>query len=262
MAKRTSQPLSYAGFVSKDPDNSTQVERARELLLRTICKLCPEFSGKLLSDVFPIYQRQAEQGETLDDILWHTAPYRLLKKGELKRALSRWAKQFNASDAEWLLDVALRTLFRWNGVREFKEERSWAHPGKVLSFTTASIGQHFKFDFMGWETQLYSWGYYCNLAREHFEKRLVQYRKETVKVAKAAGLVPAQSKYAECNFEWFALHQFMGLSQSQIVSRIATSDMDATADESTVRKGIQAVVKLTGWKTIRSSRKVRNRKIQ
>ena len=262
MTERTSRRIAYSAYVSANPENSTEVAQARRLLMEFVRKLCPEFFLRLQADVFPHFEELLRQGQTLEDILWTRSPYRLLPEGELKRALASWAAEFNVSDAEWVLDGALRTLNQWHAIPDLKAEQEWTDVGPVFSFSVRAIGELFKFEFAGWETELLDWTRYSKSVRQHFETALQEYRHRTVEAAKGCGLVAAQKKYNDRNLKWFVLYQFTGLSSTNIAKRIDAAHKHSKADESTVLKGIRAAAKLTGWAKVRTAKKNRTRKIR
>jgi hypothetical protein len=116
MGKRKTPMLAYSEYVSPDPDNSTQVWRARSVLIDASKRVYPRFLEKLATDVLPLYRHHADQGFEFDRILWlrsGLSPYKLLPESDLKLALAKWVEEFNAGTATWLLDEALRTVRFW-----------------------------------------------------------------------------------------------------------------------------------------------------
>ena len=92
-----------------------------------------------------------------------------------------------------------------------------------------------------------TWPKYSQSLRQRFEKALLEYEKETRKLAEACGLVRAQLKFSPANLEWFVLYQFAGRSSTAIAKGKYGDDPD-----STVLKGIKTAAKLIGWGQLRS----------
>ena len=123
-----------------------------------------------------------------------------------------------------------------------------------------TVGKTFEFSHPGWEVQALTWPAYSQWLRNSFEKRLVEYEKETRALAESRGLVRARRKYSPDNFEWFVLYQFAGMSSKTIADRYV--EKDRAPEDSAVLKGIKAAAKLIGWNQLHASRRTGNRKIR
>jgi len=257
MARRKTPRLAYCEYVSAHPDNSSQVWRARLLLIETVKRVHPRFLETLSKEVFPFYRKLAKKGYDFDKILWSASvsPYdALTTEGGLKSALAKWAAEFNA-EAAWLKDGALRTLRDWYVAPDWRKSLRW---NAIHGFSgTASTGEAFELRFPGWETELLTWARYSELLRRLFEKTLLEYEMKTRKLAESCGLVRARRKYSPDNFDWFVLYQFAGQSSTEIASGRYGDDPD-----STVLKGIKAVAQLIGWGHLRKPKVKRSRKIR
>jgi hypothetical protein len=229
MAQRTTPSLAFSEYVSTDSDNSVQVWRARLQVIEASKRVYPRFLKKLLTDVFPLYCRLAKAGKlgkwriNFEKALWGRFSWEALTEdGGLKTALLHWAAQFHA-EAPWLLVGALRTMWGWYRVPAWRDSLAWdRHHGRRDRPTT---GKTFEFSHPGWEVQALSWPAYCQDLRNSFEKRLLEYEKETRELAKSRGLVRARRKYSPDNFEWFVLYQFAGVSSTTIVARYAVGQL-------------------------------------
>ena len=249
LTKREKTPRwAYCEYVSPDPENSTQVWIAQQELIETAKQVYPEFLEKLSTRVFPFYRKLAKKGYDFDGILWTSvSPYEALTtEGGLKSALAKWAAEFNA-EAAWLKDDALRTLRDWYVTPDWRESLRWhaqhAHSG------TAPTGEVFEFRFSGWETELLAWTRYSKLVRGLFEKTLLEYERNTRRLAESCGLRRARRQHSTTNFDWFVLYQFAGRSYATIAR-----DQHLLSTESTVRKGVETAAKLVGWSSLRTPR--------
>jgi hypothetical protein len=224
----------------------------------------PTFLKKLSTDVFPIFCQLAKDGKlakgriSFEKALWGRSPWEALtEEGGIKAALLQWAGQFHA-EAPWLLVGALRTMWGWYRVPAWRDSLAWdRHHGRR---DRPTIGKTFDFSHQGWEVQALTWPAYSQWLRNSFEKRLVEYEKETRELAESRGLVRARRKYSPDNFEWFVLYQFAGMSSKTIADRYA--EKGKALEESAVLKGIKAAAKLIGWNQVRASRRTGNRKIR
>jgi hypothetical protein len=275
VARRKTPRLAYCEYVSPDSDG-IEVSSARLRLFEAVQRIYPTFLEKLSAEVFPLYQDLAEVGCRFWGIDGprHLSPYELINQGsssysaghtadtpasmrkraDLKSALSKWASEFHA-DRIWLMDDALRTLRGWYVAPEWRESLKWK-PFYGHS-SSASTGEAFQFECQGWETQLHTWSRYSQWVRQRFEEELLEYEKQTRKLAKSCGLVRAREKYSPANLDWFVLYQFAGRSSTEIASQGYGEDPD-----STVLKGIKAAAKLIGWDDLRKSNEKRKRKIR
>jgi hypothetical protein len=263
MAKRTTPALTFSEYVSPESENSVQVWRARLEVIEAAKRVYPIFLRKLATNVFPLYERLAKQGRLakgrndFDKALWGHSPYEALtENGGLKAALRKWATHFNV-EAKWLMDGALRTLRSWYVAPEWRKSVEWdsVHGRKE----PAVIGETFEFSYQGWEVQLLTWPAYSQSLRQSFERKLLEYEKETRELAGSRGLVRARRKYSPENLEWFVLYQFAGMTSKKIADRYAMRGR--YVDESTVLKGIKAAAKLIGWNHLRRLQEKQNRKI-
>jgi hypothetical protein len=256
-SKRKTPSLSYCEYVSTDPDNSTQVWRARLWLIETAKQFYPLFLEKLSSDVFPFYCKLAEKGYDFDSILWSSmvspcealadSPEALNEEGDLKSALSKWAAEFNAETA-WLMDDAFRTLRDWYVAPDWRKSLRWH--AMHLHSGAPSIGEAFEFRYQGWETELLTWSRFSECLRGEFEKVLSEYETKTRKLAELCGLVRATRTHSPVNFRWFVLYQFEGLSSTAIADKWSKDEDPEHAsgvDNSAILKGIKTAAKLVGW---------------
>ena len=255
MLRRKTRSLKYAEYVPLDKVASGQAWLARLEVIETVRRLLPEFLDRLSVDVFPLYERSAKHGYNFDAILWATkSPYKALPEGELKSALSKWAAQFNA-DPCWLKDEALRTLRKWYVAADEYKSRSWnTIHGRRLAVV---IGDDFNFSCKGWETTLLRWSEYRKSVTRRFEEQLLNYEKQTRKLAESKGLVCVNRKYSPRDLEWFVLYQFAGMSSKQIAD-----DSERAVEDSTVLKGVKAAAKLIGWDELRKPKSRPSRKIR
>jgi hypothetical protein len=260
MGQRKTPRLAFWGeYVSPDTENSEEVYRARLELMRIVKRVLPQFLEKLSCDVFPLYEQLAKGGYDFDQILWtNSSPYTLLADdGGLKAVLSKWAAEFNA-ETEGLMDGALRTLRCWYVAPEWRESLKW--DTIQASTSPPGIGRRFEFSFYGWETQLFTWAKYSELLRQSLKEKLLEYKKETGKLAESQGLVRARRKYSPENLEWFVLYQFAGMSSRKIADRCLRNGKGV--DDSTVLKGVKAAAEMLGWEHLRAPRRHPNRKIR
>jgi hypothetical protein len=262
LTRRKTPLLTGAEYVSPDPDNSNQVSIARLELIHAVRRTHRKFLEALSEDVFPFYSKLARAGYDFDQILCspRVSPFEALTEdGGLKRALSEWAKQFNANCA-WLMDDTLQALRGWYVAPEHRESLRW----NVFHSNVASgaTGEAFEFHYERWETELRSWSHYNDSVRKSFEQKLSEYEEETRKRAELCGLVRAQRKHSPENFDWFVLYQFEGLTYREIAARRLSPKIYRADPDSTVRKGIKTVAKLVGWGQLRTRKSKRNRKIR
>jgi hypothetical protein len=262
MALRKTSQLAYCEYVSRDPNNSTEVWAARLRLIDSARRVYPKLLKDLLSDVFPKYQLLAKTVFDFDRILWSSriSPTKeIAQKRELQEltsALLMWARKFNA-EVLWFTDEALRTLRGWYVAPDWQKTLRW---NSIHGFSgSTSMGRRFAFECEGWETELLTWIRYSQSVRERFQEQLKQYEIETRKLAESCGLIRARRKYSPDNLDWFVLYQFAGLSSGQIANWSA--NRGNSVDESTVLKGIKVAAKLIDWKPLRLQKSRRNRKI-
>lgn len=242
-----------------EPEKSYNIHRARLESMRAAARVFPELLETLSRDVFPRFDEAAQHGrlvrpgydferalsaEDARVTLWEALP----KKGGLRTALSRWAKEFHVT-ADWLMVGALRTLHLWRRAPDLRRSLEWdtAHADSG----PAAAGKPFEFSFIGWEARLQTWAKYSHEVRESFEKKLSEYEKETREMTESLGLIPGRRQYSHLNLEWFVLYQFAGLSPKAIVDRGVGGGR--RADESTVLKGIKRAAVLIGWGAVRES---------
>src|SRR3954462_10509393 len=105
MLKKTPERLAFSEYVSPDPANDTQVDRARQVLIEAARRVLPRFLQQL-GNVYPAYASLSDSKFNFDDILWspNVSPYRELPPtSNLRISLDRWATEFNVN-ADWLID--------------------------------------------------------------------------------------------------------------------------------------------------------------
>ena len=279
MARRKIGRLAYGEYISSGSE-SIQVSRARLELFESVRRVYPRFLKKLSTRVFPFYRDLAEAKCKFWGIDGpsHLSPYELItqtsaassgghcadsattikKRQKLKAALAKWATDFHA-DRLWLKDDAVRTLRGWHSAPEWRKSLKW-NPFYGHLLTCASTGEVFEFQYPGWETELLTWARYNQSIRERFYQELLQYEKRTRKLAESCGLVRAQQKYSPANFEWFVLHEFAGMSSTQIArDKIVGQRADP---DSTILKGIKAAAKLVDWGSLREANFKPSRKVR
>jgi len=258
VARRKTPRLAYCEYVSPNPENSIQVKRARQWLFEAVKRVHPRFLRRLSSQVFPFYSQLAESGYKVARMAYSSKPYAVLTEDRgLKAALRKWAAEFNA-ESGWLLDDALRTLQGWYVTPEWRKSLKW---NTVYTHSpSASTGKPFHFQSEGWETQLLTWATYRESVSERFEVKLLEYERETRKLAESCGLVRAQQKHSPDNFDWFVLYQFAGRSATEIAKEKYKGKYVEDAD-SAVLKGIKAAARLIGWDHLREPEIKRKRKI-
>jgi hypothetical protein len=253
--RRKTPRLAYPEYVSKNPDDSIQVKRARLELFRAVKRVCPKFVEKLFADVFPCYVELAKSGFNVEGLVFSQSPLDWLPEGHLKAALFKWAAEFK-SDSGWLKADALRTLHGWYVNPKWKQSLTW-YPNYTHS--ASLTGETFLFRSEGWETTLLAWPTYSQSVRQRFEKALLAHEKETRKLAVACGLVRVQLTFSPANFEWFVLHVFAGWSSPKIADQWSSKHQDGV-DPSTVLKGIKTIARLIAW-DVKKPRSKRNRKV-
>lgn len=82
--------------------------------------------------------------------------------------------------------------------------------------------------------------------RFHFEEKLKAYRKEVGGLAEEQDLEPATTRFTPRHFEWFALHEMGGLSDSKIAKKYDTEKK--ALDVSSIRWGRKTAAKLLEWR--------------
>jgi hypothetical protein len=259
-------------YVSRDPNKSSQVYWARIQLLEAVQRVYPVMLERLSADVFPHYLRLAhylrlETRFDFDRMLSApgVSPWKALPgDSELKRALDKWAADYNA-DEEWLKNDALHILRGWYvtsvwPVRNLVRAPE-SMPGnwrKSLRFAPyharliSTAGENFHFSYAGWELEWQSWLAYSKLVREEFERSLSDYEKCTRKLAESRDLVRTRRTYSPQNFDWFVLYQFDELS-TVAVAKWWKAKGKGQILESTVFRGIKTVQKLVAWQRLRTT---------
>jgi len=256
MAQRTTPSLAFSEYTSTDTDQSIPVWQARLQVIEAAKRVHPIFLKKLSTDVFPLYCRLAKGGKLgkgrndFAKALRGKSPLEALTdEGGLKSALFKWAAEFNA-EAEWLLVGALRSLWGWYVVPEWRDSLRWdSQHGRKERPTT---GKTFEFSYPGWEVQLQTWSLYSQSLCQSFDTKLLEYEKQTRILAESRGLVRGRRKYSLANLEWFVLYQFAGMTSTAIVNRYG--ETGESLAESTVLKGVKAAAKLIGWDRLRQPR--------
>jgi hypothetical protein len=258
--KRTSLPVAFSEYVSKNPDRSTQVWMARLEMIESTKQVFPDFLNSLLRNVFPLFCQLAKTGYDFDLILSapRGSPYEALTNDcGLKQALFDWAQEFNA-DSGWLMDDAIRTLQGWYKYPDWRDSLRWMslHCGSPYG----TVGEPFTFSCAGWELEGTNWSDYRKFVHRCVDESLTKYGNEARALAQSNDLVKAQRKYSLANIKWFVLYQFAGRSSIKIADDWSQIDPKGI-DESRVLKGIRATERLIGWDRPRKFKKRRNRKI-
>lgn len=227
----------YREFVSGETEHNADLQWARHLLIDAVKEVCPAFLRKLSRQVFPLYARMAknERGE--------------IKKAEdevdLREEISKWAASFNA-DRDWIKQGARDTLELWETGspkyrRTRRRTRRWSPRGVV--FPGPAV-EEFTFRYQPWRPGLSSWTEYRDSLQREFEKVSSEYKAKVRKSAESSGMRPARRTYSARDIRWLALHEFSGLSCSEIARREFAGALGSTQR---VRKGVKAAADLIDW---------------
>lgn len=261
----------YPEYFSQDPDESIQVSQARLLLFETVKISCPQMLQALSQDVFPLFRGLVAEGCVFQEIYGPAAvsPYEHLElptyneavqiaeqRKKLKVVFDVWARQFHVTE-KWAKDGAIQTMGHWHRLPKARKSLEW-NPFYTHLCIASAIGDPFEFRFQGWKTQQYSWPWYRKVIREKFETKLDEYEQQTRQRAESIGLVRSPRTFRPAHFEYFALHQFYGLSSGKIADRCGKDDPDGV-DPSTILKGIKTAAVLLDWKHLRPTRNRKTR---
>jgi hypothetical protein len=191
----------------------------QRIFLTAISKSCPEFWAQLRSSVLPKFPSNI------------TA--RSLQKGLKDPAFSGmrpcyevWSKKYGVTDCIWLQRVALRTL------------RMWKQFPHLNSFEMGAVGE-FSPDFVVRFDPLLE-------TEERFMRRTQIAFRSAVRGISASGRDKAPLPLNSDHAEWLVLHQFCGLSPSQIAQKKGIEQPNNDLDFSWISKGIRQAAKRLG----------------
>jgi hypothetical protein len=189
------------------------------------------------------YQDYKEERNEQSIDMWKMPYWRAMPDGELKTALSEWARAFNA-DVDWVKDIALHILEGWHVNTGWRETLKW-RLGREWLITIPN--EDFDFHFAPWEFEREPWLAYKELLEESIHKKVLAYEKSSRELALSHDLVRAPRQYSQENFDWFVLHEFVGEFYPVIARRFSQH-----LDPVTVRKGVKTAAKLLRWQHLRA----------
>jgi hypothetical protein len=253
-------------YAPPESDQSEPVRQARLQLIEATKRVVPKFLEKLATEVLPVYSRLAREGKLskngydFQKALWSENLRQILEDvlaDDLKQALLRWAAEFHASGAPWIVLDALRSLDDWDARADRRASRQW-NTIRERSGEALPAAEPLEFRYGGWDVMLFTWPAYRALVRRKLAEHLLKYERNIRKRAETHGWVRTSGKSSRGNLEWFALYQFAGLSSGQICRKYEAQGQALA--ESTVLKGVKAVAARIGWEDLRNSRQSPNRK--
>jgi hypothetical protein len=186
----------------------------------------------LLESALPVSWWEVEQGSS------HTAEAQALCS-----AIENWRDEFHLTD-EWILDLAMQTLFRWRQQIESREPvlLQWQRLSVELLFGLFDgQGPEFRFRHPGWNLRD-DWQAFKSSVEDAFESIVAGYHRQVVTQAYAGGWDEAPDIREQLRFKWLALWQVKGHSAHQIQD--ATPQMKVSS--SNVEKQVQLSAKQAG----------------
>ena len=247
------RPLARGVYLTCD-----QTAGARRELMDAAQRVVPLFFERLREDVYPHFARIARKKPNYWQTGWKFATWHLTadRENELAPELLSWARQFNAGEAgeSWILEGALQTLWLWNQYPKLRTALNIEgfYPPSGGLILTSDDERCFNFEHPGWDPQFQRWADYRAYVKDLFDKELRSYERRIRTLIESRKAVPTRARYSVHNFEWFALYQFGGLSQSKIAELYTTAD--ETPDLSTIRKGLKAAAALVSWQNLRKGK--------
>jgi hypothetical protein len=188
----------------------------------------PGFASDLPISWWSVEQGASETQEALD----------------LHTALTKWSSQFHLTN-EWLLDLALHTLFHW---REKKEE---GQPVRLRWHRLPFGGMgafdgwapEFELTQDGWDLNDEDWPQFRKRVQNAFEKSLNDYREQTTLIALNGGWRRAPDiRDSKQRFKWLALWQVKGWSAKEILEwcqlKVNASNVEKQVKTSAEQAGV------------------------
>jgi hypothetical protein len=207
------------------------------------------FVGWLFKDEAPVVVQ-----ENLPDILYWRNIDRLEPQypalSGLKDLLLRWSRDFRLTD-EWLLDVALQTLYLLQKTPMRPRLHFWRL--SVFNLPPLSLDRMLRFKDRGWDPHLDTWKEFHDNISAAFDEHLKQYRTTVEAFLEKSGWKRVPEIRQRKHYTWLVLFQVKGWSPEHILDRFPSND-DRNTEESTITKGVQSAARLAGV-TLRASMK-------
>jgi|SRR5579872_504747 len=189
------------------------------------CGEAPEVESKRLPDL--LYWRNVKRARTVS-----------VKR--LKAGISQWGKKFHLND-EWLLDIALQTLYRWNlqstaqptagqfgGNMEGKKVQSgprWGGlPGSEWDSIFTPDERRFSFGDPGWWAELEDWSEFNSRIEDLLNTSLTSYRQRLLDLARQKGWTEPPEIRTPEHFDWLALYQVRACSARKVADCLELAD--------------------------------------
>jgi hypothetical protein len=269
MSSRRPSGLASGDYLRRGNSVDDQTREMRVVLIDAILREAPDFFESLRRDIFPRFARYARVAERTRrgpgywELGWrfetwdaHASVSRS-RTNRFKPYLLEWASAFHADGESWVLEGALETLAAWY------EHPHWREGLDVTLFCPPVATEilvdyeRFTFEDSGWSPQWERWPDFRARVVARFETQLAAYETTTRGMIEALGAERSQNSFSRVNFDWFVMYQMLGMSSTKILNRVAASGhrrangRPVRGDESTVRKGVNAVAKLVAWKSLR-----------